>query len=124
MHLVKLTVTLIVGALAAAPAVAAPVASTLQSRKLDNQNGTFWNRRATPPVPTNKAIIPPAKPQPKEIELEDTFQHIGAQLIKEVASKTNDVAGDGTTTGTVINASSLLRRSLSLARKEQGEASS
>ena len=38
----------------------------------------------------------------KEIELEDRFENMGAQLIKEVASKTNDVAGDGTTTATVL----------------------
>jgi chaperonin GroEL len=38
----------------------------------------------------------------KEIELEDKFENIGAQLIKEVAEKTNDVAGDGTTTATIL----------------------
>ena len=38
----------------------------------------------------------------KEIELEDSFENMGAQLVKEVASKTNDVAGDGTTTATVL----------------------
>ncbi|HVY03908.1 MAG TPA: TCP-1/cpn60 chaperonin family protein, partial [Caulobacterales bacterium] len=38
----------------------------------------------------------------KEIELEDKFQNMGAQLIREVASKTNDEAGDGTTTATVL----------------------
>ncbi len=38
----------------------------------------------------------------KDIELEDPFENMGAQLIKEVASKTNDVAGDGTTTATVL----------------------
>ena len=38
----------------------------------------------------------------KEIELEDAFENLGAQLIREVASKTNDVAGDGTTTATVL----------------------
>ena len=38
----------------------------------------------------------------KEIELEDAFENMGAQLIKEVAAKTNDVAGDGTTTATVL----------------------
>ncbi|HOP05822.1 MAG TPA: chaperonin GroEL [candidate division Zixibacteria bacterium] len=38
----------------------------------------------------------------KEIELEDAFENIGAQMVKEVASKTSDVAGDGTTTATVI----------------------
>jgi chaperonin GroEL len=38
----------------------------------------------------------------KEIELEDAFENMGAQLVKEVATKTNDVAGDGTTTATVL----------------------
>src|ERR1700726_1624364 len=38
----------------------------------------------------------------KEIELEDAFENMGAQLVKEVASKTNDVAGDGTTTSVVL----------------------
>src|SRR3712207_3329111 len=38
----------------------------------------------------------------KEIELEDRFENMGAQLVKEVATKTNDVAGDGTTTATVL----------------------
>src|SRR3990172_8394891 len=39
----------------------------------------------------------------KEIELEDPFENMGAQLIKEAASKTNDVAGDGTTTATLLS---------------------
>ena len=38
----------------------------------------------------------------KKYELEDPFENMGAQIIKEVASKTNDVAGDGTTTATVL----------------------
>ncbi|MBP1726159.1 MAG: chaperonin GroEL, partial [Deltaproteobacteria bacterium] len=38
----------------------------------------------------------------KEIELEDKFQNMGAQMVKEVASKTSDVAGDGTTTATIL----------------------
>src|SRR5690625_2547400 len=38
----------------------------------------------------------------REIELEDPFENMGAQLLKEVATKTNDVAGDGTTTATVL----------------------
>ena len=38
----------------------------------------------------------------KEIELESKFQNMGAQMVKEVASKTSDVAGDGTTTATVL----------------------
>ena len=38
----------------------------------------------------------------KEIELEDKYENMGAQMVKEVASKTSDVAGDGTTTATVL----------------------
>ena len=38
----------------------------------------------------------------KEIDLEDKFENMGAQMIKEVASKTNDTAGDGTTTATIL----------------------
>ena len=38
----------------------------------------------------------------KEIELKDPYENMGAQLVKEVATKTNDVAGDGTTTATVL----------------------
>ena len=38
----------------------------------------------------------------KEIELEDALQNMGAQMVKEVASKTNDLAGDGTTTATIL----------------------
>nr|MCJ7974097.1 chaperonin GroEL [Candidatus Zinderia insecticola] len=38
----------------------------------------------------------------KEIELKDKFENMGAQMVKEVASKTSDLAGDGTTTATVI----------------------
>ena len=38
----------------------------------------------------------------REVELEDPYENMGAQLVKEVATKTNDVAGDGTTTATVL----------------------
>ena len=38
----------------------------------------------------------------KEIELEDKFENMGAQMVREVASKTNDIAGDGTTTATIL----------------------
>ena len=41
----------------------------------------------------------------KEVELEDPFENMGAQLVKEAASKTNDVAGDGTTTSTLLTQS-------------------
>ena len=47
----------------------------------------------------------------KEIELEDRFENMGAQLVKEVAIKTNDVAGDGTTTATVL-AQAIIREGL------------
>ena len=47
----------------------------------------------------------------KEVELEDNFENMGAQLVKEVASKTNDVAGDGTTTATVL-AQAMVREGL------------
>ena len=56
---------------------------------LDKQYGS--------PLITNDAVT-----IAKEIELEDGFENMGAQLIREVASKTNDVAGDGTTTATVL----------------------
>ena len=38
----------------------------------------------------------------KDIDLEDKFENVGAELVKEVASKTNDMAGDGTTTATIL----------------------
>ena len=47
----------------------------------------------------------------KEIELEDAFENMGAQLVKEVATKTNDIAGDGTTTATLL-AQALIREGL------------
>ena len=47
----------------------------------------------------------------KEIELEDKFENMGAQMLKEVASKTSDVAGDGTTTATVL-AQAIVREGL------------
>ena len=47
----------------------------------------------------------------KEIELDDKFENMGAQMVKEVASKTNDTAGDGTTTATIL-AQSIVREGL------------
>eukprot|EP00494_Astrolonche_serrata_P000423 UN00427 len=47
----------------------------------------------------------------KEIELKDKFENMGAQMVKEVASKTSDIAGDGTTTATVL-AQSIVREGL------------
>ncbi|HEX6661225.1 MAG TPA: TCP-1/cpn60 chaperonin family protein, partial [Sphingomicrobium sp.] len=47
----------------------------------------------------------------KEIELKDKFENMGAQMVREVASKTNDIAGDGTTTATVL-AQSIVREGM------------
>ena len=47
----------------------------------------------------------------KEVELEDPFENMGAQLVREVATKTNDVAGDGTTTATLL-AQAIVREGL------------
>jgi chaperonin GroEL len=55
------------------------------------------DKRFGPPVITNDGVT-----VAKEIELENPFENLGAQLIKEVATKTNDIAGDGTTTATVL----------------------
>ena len=54
-------------------------------------------RKYSTPLVTNDGVT-----IAKEIELEDSFENMGAQLVKEVATKTNDVAGDGTTTATVL----------------------
>ena len=55
------------------------------------------DKRFGPPTITNDGVT-----IAKEIELDEPFENIGAQLIKEVATKTNDIAGDGTTTATVL----------------------
>ena len=55
------------------------------------------DKKFGPPTITNDGVT-----IAKEIELEDPFQNMGAQLVKEVATKTNDIAGDGTTTATVL----------------------
>src|SRR6266571_151012 len=47
----------------------------------------------------------------REVEVDDPFENLGAQLVKEVATKTNDIAGDGTTTATVL-AQALVREGL------------
>src|SRR5213075_2514697 len=55
------------------------------------------DKKFGPPTITNDGVT-----IAKEIELEDAFENMGAQLLKEAATKTNDVAGDGTTTATVL----------------------
>src|SRR6188508_2886299 len=55
------------------------------------------DKKFGPPTITNDGVT-----IAKEIELQDPFENMGAQLLKEAATKTNDVAGDGTTTATVL----------------------
>src|SRR3972149_4422484 len=55
------------------------------------------DRKFGPPTITHDGVS-----VAKEIELEDPFENMGAQLLKEAATKTNDIAGDGTTTSTVL----------------------
>ena len=55
----------------------------------------------------------------REIELENPFENMGAQLVKEVATKTNDVAGDGTTTATVLAYSIVKEGSQERCRRNQ-----
>ena len=57
----------------------------------------------------------------KEIELEDPYENLGAQLLKEAATKTNDVAGDGTTTATVL-AQAMVREGLRIIADEAKKA--
>ena len=60
------------------------------------RNVVLWRAYGTPLVTNDGVTIA------KEIELEDPFENMGAQMVKEVSTKTNDVAGDGTTTATVL----------------------
>src|ERR687896_992306 len=64
------------------------------------------DKKFGPPTITNDGVT-----IAKEIELEDPFENMGAQLVKEAATKTNDVAGDGTTTATVL-AQAIVREGL------------
>lgn len=65
----------------------------------------FWKKWGAPTITNDGVSIA------KEIELEDPYEKIGAELVKEVAKKTDDVAGDGTTTATVI-AQAMVREGL------------
>src|SRR5690554_7002316 len=64
------------------------------------------DKKFGPPTITNDGVT-----VAKEIELDHPYQNLGAQLVKEVATKTNDVAGDGTTTATVL-AQAMVREGL------------
>ena len=67
---------------------------------------SFWIRNSIAPLITNDGVT-----IAKDVELEDPFENMGAQLVKEVATKTNDVAGDGTTTATLL-AQAIIREGL------------
>src|SRR5215475_4910772 len=64
------------------------------------------NQKFGPPTITNDGVT-----IAKEIELANPYENLGAQLVKEVATKTNDIAGDGTTTATVL-AQAMVREGL------------
>src|SRR3989344_9091695 len=74
-------------------ALANAVATTLGAK---GRNVALEKSWGTPQVVNDGVTVA------KEIELEDKFENMGAQIVKEAASKTNDVAGDGTTTATVL----------------------
>ena len=69
----------------------------LKLRSVRRAATLFWIRSSAAPLITNDGVT-----IAKEIELDDPFENMGAQLVKEVATKTNDVAGDGTTTATLL----------------------
>jgi chaperonin GroEL len=73
------------------------VADAVGSTLGPNGNNVVLEKKWGSPTITNDGVT-----IAKEIELEDAFENMGAQLLKEVASKTNDVAGDGTTTATIL----------------------
>src|SRR5512134_658400 len=73
--------------------LAAAVATTLGPKGRNVALGKKWGA----PTVTHDGVS-----VAKEIELEDAYENMGAQLLKEAATKTNDIAGDGTTTATVL----------------------
>ena len=66
---------------------------------------SFWKKGYSAPTITNDGVT-----IAKEIELEDKVENMGAEIAKEVASKTNDSAGDGTTTAIVLTQAIIKRR--------------
>lgn len=73
------------------------VADAVGSTLGPNGNNVVLEKKWGSPTITNDGVT-----IAKDIELEDSFENMGAQLLKEVASKTNDIAGDGTTTATIL----------------------
>src|ERR1700674_2098687 len=86
-------------------ALADPVKITLGPKG----RNVVLDKKFGPPTITNDGVN-----IAKEIELEDPFENMGAQLLKEAATKTNDIAGDGTTTATVL-AQSIVNEGLRVA---------
>ena len=87
--------------LAGASKLAKAVSSTLGPR---GRNAVLDKGWGSPKVTKDGVTVA------EEIDLDDPYENLGAQLVKEAASKTNDVAGDGTTTATVLARSDLPRR--------------
>src|ERR1035437_4718336 len=73
------------------------VADTVRITLGPKGRNVVLDKKYGPPLITNDGVT-----IAKEIDLEDRFENAGAQLVREVASKTNDVAGDGTTTATIL----------------------
>jgi chaperonin GroEL len=73
------------------------VADTVRITLGPKGRNVVLDKKYGPPIITNDGVT-----IAKEIDLEDRFENAGAQLVREVASKTNDVAGDGTTTATIL----------------------
>ena len=74
-----------------------PLADTVKITLGPKGRNVMLDKKFGSPLITNDGVT-----IAKEIELEDPFENMGAQLVKEVASKTNDVVGDGTTTATLL----------------------
>ena len=81
----------------ASPAASTPSPTRSRSRSARAAATSSSRSRGARPTVTKDGVT-----VAKEIELEDKFENMGAQMVKEVASKTSDVAGDGTTTATVL----------------------
>ncbi len=73
------------------------LADTVESNLRNQRSQCCLEKAYGSPLITNDGVT-----IAKEIELEDHFENMGAKLVSEVASKTNDIAGDGTTTATVL----------------------
>ena len=82
------------------PMLTKSIMADLDEEQIAVQNAGWYEEQNIQQVLDMEVVA--IHPETKEIELEDGFENMGAQLIKEVASKTNDVAGDGTTTATVL----------------------